>query len=233
MPSKDRLKASKFYEEAIQEIMQLHHDQLGYKRVEKSKKNRQDQWGCLSKRWRQIDATIHFSDEKFVLVECKHYKTKVSVKTVEAFDATVRLDVGNDGKKKIGAMVVTCVGFSKPAINYAKARDIGLVTLNASATKDQYVMKMDGQHMGVFLTFVGFSDALEITDTFSHSGEAKFVDSLVLSDEGSKLEQTPGLFGLPEIHLLHESVNADFKPGRFCNNYPGGEPEVGQHELRL
>lgn len=115
----------------------------------------------------------------------------MSVKTVEAFDATVRLDVGNDGKKKVGAMVVTCVGFSKSAINYAKARDIGLVTLNASATKDRYVMRMDGQHIGAFLTFVGFSDILKITDTFLHNSEVIFVDSLVISDEGSKLEQTP------------------------------------------
>ncbi len=41
-------------------------------------------------------------------------------------------------------------------------------------------------------------------------------------------EVQTGLFGVPEIHLLHEFVNADFKPGRFCNNYPGGESERKQ-----
>ena len=136
MKSVNTLSPSELYEQACQIIMHQNSTVLGYGWVEGS---RSDYWGMLSRTTRQIDATIHLPDEQRVLVECKRWMTaKIDVQDVESFDAKVRFDLGYEG-----AMMVSCLGFTHGAVNYAKSRNIGLVTLNANATLDEYIMKMD------------------------------------------------------------------------------------------
>lgn len=178
MTPKERLEASKCYERACQAIMHRHSPQLGYGWVEGSKYYPGKR--SKARRGRQIDVTIHLPDEQLVLVECKQWNEELDVQNIEGFDAKVRLDIGLDG-----AMMVSCVGFTEAAINYAKDRNIGLITLNRAATRDEYVMKLDDQIL------VGFLEELGARDVAAFNVEAVFVNTSQISDEDSSLQSIP------------------------------------------
>jgi hypothetical protein len=173
-PKAIELKPSDLYEQAFQAIAHHHREELGYGWVEGSK----DYPGKLSQdpRGRQIDATIHLPNGEIMLVECKRWDKKVNVQYVEGFDAKVRIDIGLN----VGLIMVSTIGFSKSAIKYAKARNIRFITLNATATKDEYILKMDSHGL------MGFLDSLEPREEISLRGELTIPpDSVQLSEEVS------------------------------------------------
>jgi Restriction endonuclease len=165
-PGKVQLEKSTLYEKALQAILQFARDNkiLEYAKVEGSNYYP----GLLSEATlgRQIDVTIHLIDEKRILVECKQRTSKVNlnavkldVEDVEAFDAKCRLDIGQD--VTIPIMMVTTVGFTQAAKNYAKKRNVSLATLNYAATPEKYKLEMEGN------TLVGFLEQLKITSEAS------------------------------------------------------------------
>lgn len=173
--------ASDLYEQAFQAIAHHHRQELGYGWVEPSRYYP----GKLSKTRRQIDATIHLPNKELILVECKQYKRKVTVPRVEGFDAKVRLELGYEG-----AIMVSCRGFSQPAIKYAKARNIGLITLNSTATKDEYIMYMEDR------TLLGFLEPLVVSEEAFLQAQVRQEDSVPVNEEGSlqtmlRLEDDP------------------------------------------
>lgn len=160
--------ASDRYEQAFQAIAHHHRQELGYGSVEPSKHYK----GKISKARRQIDATIHLPTGELIMVECKRYKQKVDLPRVEGFDAKVRLDLGYEG-----AIMVSCRGFSRPAIKYAKSRNIGLITLNSTATKDEYIMKMEDRAL------LGFLDPLVVSEEVSLQTQVRLEESVAVSEK--------------------------------------------------
>lgn len=172
-------KDSDIYEQAFQIIAHHHRQELGYGWVEGSK--RYPGKLSLKSRGRQIDATIHLPSGELVLVECKRWNKKVNIQYVEGFDAKVRLDIGLNG----AIIMVSTVGFSKPAINYAKARNIGFITLNKTATEDEYIVKMDKQGFMVFL------ESVQVDEQISHHGDLHIEPDYVLPSEEVSLQSVP------------------------------------------
>ncbi len=69
--------------------------------------------GLFSKRERQIDVLVKNFQKKTLIVDAKHYKKKVDIKTVEYFIGMLK-DVNVDY-----GIIISDVGFTKSAINRA------------------------------------------------------------------------------------------------------------------
>jgi hypothetical protein len=158
-------KESDDYEHVTQVLQHNLRQHLEIDRVEGSRKHRGQRSGIL----RQIDITAYKTEGKNVLVECKRHNTPIDVEYMEAFYYIVYRDVGADS-----GLMVSPLGFTAGAEGVAKAEKIGMATLNAAATEDDYNLKIIREHLG------GINDHFwGVSNTCS------------ASDEGSCLQSTP------------------------------------------
>src|SRR5437660_11882417 len=105
-------KVSDEFERVTRIILHNLRQQLGYEKVEGSKRYK----GKSSGRKRQIDATAYRTDSKTIIVECKRHKRKVGIKAMGEFYYVIHREVGADG-----GLIVTSVGFDAGAQAVANA----------------------------------------------------------------------------------------------------------------
>lgn len=86
---------------------------------------------------RQIDITAYLNDGGMVLIECKLHKERIDIGYVDAFHTVIHTDVGAEG-----GILVSSGGFTDGAVKSANAKRIGLATLNADATEDDFTLQI-------------------------------------------------------------------------------------------
>lgn len=152
-------KESDKFECVAQTILHNNCGQLGYDRIEGSKRYR----GKSTKRKRQVDLTIHLKDGKIIPVECKLYKRKVGIKAIDGFRTVIYCEVGAEE-----GLVVSSQGFDLGAEAAAKAYNIEMATLNPAATEYDYNLKIVREHLGgINESFWGVSDICPVSDKSS------------------------------------------------------------------
>jgi predicted helicase len=86
---------------------------------------------------RQVDITAYRNDGGMVLIECKLHKEPIDIGYVDAFHTVIYTDVGAER-----GILVSSRGFTDGAVKSANAKQIGLATLNADATENDFTLQI-------------------------------------------------------------------------------------------
>jgi hypothetical protein len=123
------------YEKVTRQILDNLRLELGFASVE----GKGDKPATSETDW-EADATCYrLDDGEMVLIECKHWSSRVDQATMGSFAFSI-IDTG-----AAGGLMVTPVGYQEGAVKVANARKIGMATLNANATDRAYVLRIANQ----------------------------------------------------------------------------------------
>lgn len=147
---------------------------------------------------------FHLQDIKYLtLIECKYWNTNVTREKVNAFKSVI------DDLKAHKGVIVTCKGFQRGAVEYAKSQGIGLLKLTPKYS--DIVAHFDGGINEAYEALVTESSVDYFTDNFT---------GLFFPSENSIWDFIAKKYGVEFGKFLLRAMNGEFDLDNFQEKIP-------------